>query len=325
MSDSALEDGTPRAGGVRIAWEDLPRRIRVAVEAWLGAAVVDVESQPSGFSPGLAARVRAADGRRVFVKAVGPEPNPDSPGYHRREARIVAMLPAEAPVPRLLWSLDEGEGGWVVLAFQDLEGRSPATPWRGDELSRVLDALVTLSDALTPSPIPSSVVGQAADNGVIAGRWWRRLRDELPPHLDEWSARHLDLLAELESAAPRAVEGTTLLHFDLRADNLLLAADRVFVVDWPHARVGAAWLDAAGFAPSIAMQGGPSPSEVLSRFPSAQAARADDVTAAVAAIAGYFTYGALQPPPPGLPTLRAFQAAQGVHARAWLADRAGLW
>ena len=64
---------------------------------------------------------------------------------------------------------------------------------------------------------------------------------------------------------------------------------------------------------------------MLSRFPSAQAARADDVTAAVAAIAGYFTYGALQPPPPGLPTLRAFQAAQGVHARAWLADRAGLW
>ena len=319
-----MDGGSPSAGGVRVGWADLPGRIRVAVETWLGAAVVAAESQPSGFSPGLAARVQAADGRRVFVKAVGPELNPDSPGLHRREARIVALLPEEAPVPRLLWSYDEGEGGWVVLAFDDVEGRSPATPWRDDELSRVIDALVELSDALTPSPLPSSVVGRAADSGVIVGRWWQRLRDEPPPGLGAWSSRHLDALARLESYAPRAVEGTTLLHFDLRADNLMLAADRVLVVDWPHARVGAAWLDAVGLAPSIAMQGGPSPGEVLSRFPSARAADADDVTVAVAAVAGYFTYGALQPPPPGLPTLRAFQAAQGVHARAWLADRTGL-
>ena len=41
----------------------------------------------------------------------------------------------------------------------------------------------------------------------------------------------------------------------------------------------------------------------------------------VAAIAGYFTWGALQPAPPGIPTVRAFQAAQGVVARAWLAQR----
>jgi len=43
----------------------------------------------------------------------------------------------------------------------------------------------------------------------------------------------------------------------------------------------------------------------------------------VAAIAGYFTRQSLQPPPPGLPTVRAFQAAQGVVARDWLALRTG--
>jgi hypothetical protein len=45
------------------------------------------------------------------------------------------------------------------------------------------------------------------------------------------------------------------------------------------------------------------------------------VTACIAALAGFFTYGALQPPPPGLPTLRPFQAAQGVVTREWLARR----
>lgn len=40
------------------------------------------------------------------------------------------------------------------------------------------------------------------------------------------------------------------------------------------------------------------------------------VTAAVAAVAGFFTGEGLRPAPPGLPTLRAFQAAQGNAARA---------
>ena len=134
--------------------------------------------------------------------------------------------------------------------------------------------------------------------------------------------RHLERLAALETGAVAAVAGDTLLHFDTRADNLILAPDRVYVVDWPQACVGAAWVDLTGLAPSVAMQGGPQPEELLAGYP-ARSAPADAVTAVVAAIAGYFTWGALQPPPPGLPTLRAFQAAQGVAARAWLAQRTG--
>jgi hypothetical protein len=53
---------------------------------------------------------------------------------------------------------------------------------------------------------------------------------------------------------------------------------------------------------------------------SGRAARRETVVAAVCAMAGFFTERALRPPPPGLPTLRAFQAAQGEIARRWLAD-----
>jgi hypothetical protein len=35
--------------------------------------------------------------------------------------------------------------------------------------------------------------------------------------------------------------------------------------------------------------------------------------------AGYFTERSLRPAPPGLPTVRLFQAAQGEVARRWLA------
>lgn len=310
----------PATGGGRLAWVDLPERVQAAVETRLGGGVVSAVSQPGGFSPGLAARLWTADGSRFFAKAVGPAPNPEAAAIHRREAGIAAALPHGAPVPRLLWSHDEGEGGWVVLVFEDVAGRPPMEPWRPDELDRVLAALVALSAALTPSPLPPTAVGPATAWNVASGGWWRRLRDNRQTQLDAWSARHLPALADLEAAAPAAVGGETLLHLDLRGDNLLLTPDRVLVVDWPHARIGAAWLDLAFFAPSVTMQGGPDPETLLAQHPAARAADAAAVTAAVAAVAGFFTHEALRSPPPGLPTL---QAAQGRAARRWLANRTG--
>ena len=116
----------------------------------------------------------------------------------------------------------------------------------------------------------------------------------------------------------------TLLHQDVRADNLLLTDRGVMVVDWPHARVGQPWIDLLWFAPSVAMQGGPDPETLLRRFGPAADADPEAIDAVLTAIAGFFTVGSLLPDPPGLPTLRAFQAAQGAIARRWLAERRRL-
>ena len=67
-----------------------------------------------------------ADGRRVFVKAIGPDYESGAPGgqdIYRREARIVAGLPGSAPVPRLMesWEADN----WVVLLFEEIGGGIP--------------------------------------------------------------------------------------------------------------------------------------------------------------------------------------------------------
>src|SRR5262245_49818640 len=223
----------PPAEGVRLLWADLPAPLRAAAEARLGSPVVRAASQPGGFSPGVAARLQTATGARAFLKAVGPEPNPDSPRAHRREARIAAALPPPAPVPRLLWSLQTE--GWGTLAFEDVGGRHPAQPWVPDELDRVLDALAHLATPLTPSPVPPDVAGSVADWGPLRDGEWRQLRedgDRLRPRLDPWSARHLDALVDLEAVAGPACAGDTLLHLDLRADNLLLTPRRVLVVDW---------------------------------------------------------------------------------------------
>jgi len=49
------------ARGVRVHWEDLPPEIRAAFEERLGGRVVEAVTQPTGFSPGLAARLRLED------------------------------------------------------------------------------------------------------------------------------------------------------------------------------------------------------------------------------------------------------------------------
>ncbi len=307
----------PPARGVRLSWDQLPDPVRAAIEGEIGGRVAAAVTQPSGFSPGLAARLTRDDGRRVFVKAVSSGQNRHSPDLHRAEARITAALPVAAPVPRLLGVHDDGD--WVALIYEDVDGAHPELPWRLDELARVVDAIVRLHEVLTPSPL--SDARDVSDQPDLF-RGWRSLAERTPDALDDWSRQHLDRLVALEDRWVGVAAGETLLHLDLRADNLLIRADgSVVFLDWPHARRGAAVLDVLGFAPSVAMQGGPDVDWLLARHRDAARAAPDVVLVLIAAIAGLFTHSSLRPPQPGLPTVREFQAAQARVARRWLAAR----
>lgn len=278
--------------------------------------MVEAVTQPKGFSPGLAARLRLSDGRRVFMKAVSEAANPDTPDIHRREARILAALPAAAPVARLLWSYDSG--GWVALCLEDIEGRHPHEPWTEQDLDLVVSTMVRMSRDLTPSPMQLDQTAASAFATGING--WRVALERAEDRLDEWALTNLERLVELEARAPDAAAGETLLHFDTRADNLLIAADRVYVLDWPWARTGAWWIDLVLMAPSVAMQGGPAPEAFIGRLDLSDVSPRG-IDAVICTMAGYFVVRALEPPPPGIPTVRAFQAAQGRVALAWLRER----
>ncbi|MGW2474955.1 phosphotransferase [Streptomyces sp. NPDC001665] len=313
----------PPAQGVRHPWSGLPAAVRAAVEDILGAPVTEARSQSGGFSPGVAARVRLANGGRAFVKAVSAEVNPDSPAMHRAEARVTASLPSHAPVPRLLGSYDDGT--CVALVLEDIDGRQPRVPWDRAELDRVLTAVGDLPRILTPAPAGVASVSQGKSS-MFTG--WRTLHAAGgDARLDPWAAAHLAALAELESGWPEAGAGDTLAHGDLRADNILLTEDRTVFVDWPHAVRAAPWFDRLVMLPCVTAQGyasgtgGPDPEALFTAHPLGRGADPDAVTAVLAAVAGYFAEHALRPDPPGLPTLRAFQAAQGTAALTWLRKR----
>ena len=91
-------------------------------------------------------------------------------------------------------------------------------------------------------------------------------------------------------------------------------------MDWPWACRGAAVVDLVLFAPSVALQGGPPPADLIASSRSCRDVGRQALAALVCGLAGYLTEQSLRPPPPGLPTVRAFQAAQATIARRWLAE-----
>lgn len=310
---------TGPAAGVHLPWAEVPDAVRSWAADLGGGPPQAVRDLSGGFSPGATSVLRWR-ARSLFVKAVGLELNPESPSIHRREVVISAALPATGPFPRLVEAYDDGD--WVALAFDAVDGRPPRHPWDADELDMVAGALASMHAALTPTPDPA-VEPLAAYARRLFGGWGTLVALGAPPGLDPWASRHLHALAELEAGWPDACAGSTLVHGDVRADNVLVTPDGVVFVDWPHAAVGNPAFDVVGWAPSVELEGGPEPEELLARYEQERVLDADTVTVLLAAIAGFFVSRSFEPPPPGLPTLRPFQAAQGAVALAWLRRRTG--
>ncbi len=319
----------PAFSGQRLDWRDLPRHVRERISSLAGAQVTAETSATSGFSPGFAAVLELADGRGVFVKAVSSEQNPVSPDLARREIAVESALPPEVPAPRLLFSHDDGE--WVVLGFEVAHGRSPELPWRPDDLGAVLDALAQLADV---EPLPGHRLPRSDDLFADDYTGWRKLA-MLPDderalvaqragELGRWATDNLERLVVWEQDAPAAMAGDALVHGDLRADNVMIDPDHslVWLIDWPHASVGAPWLDLACMLPSVALQGGGDPASIFRSHVLSDGVSDDELRAVLSGVSGYFVWSSLQPAPPGIPNLRRFQAAQGIATLRWLRELA---
>lgn len=307
------------ASGVHLPWARVPD----AVKAWAatvgGGAPAEVRDLQGGFSPGATARLDCPRGE-IFVKAVGAELNPHSPELHRREAIVSAALPRSPSFPVFLESFDDG--AWVALAFEAIDGRLPLHPWDPDELAVVLAAVESAHKALTPSPADHIEAAELHFADVLGG-WSELAAAGAPAGLDPWCRAHLAHLVDLEATWPEAIAGPTLVHGDIRSDNIILGPDGPVFVDWPHAAVGSPVFDLVAWAPSVVLEGGPPPEDLVAAHRPSRQADPEVLTALLAAFSGFLVAHSLRPPPPGLPTLRPFQAAQGEVAVAWLRRRTG--
>jgi hypothetical protein len=308
------------SGTQKLEWGELPERVRSAVEDFLGATVASSETQLGGFSPGVAAKVRTTRGRTAFVKSMSSASSMWDANANRREIVHTRALQGNPRIPRLLDSFEED--GWVTLIYEIVEGKHPDLPWREDELNLVLSEIVELSASLTPCPHAELFSPMAeSDRSMFCG--WANLAREAPARSelhDPWIEANLGSLVRLEADWPKAAQGSSLVHTDLRADQILIANDHAVFLDWPHARIGAPWIDPLFMFPSVVLQGGPSMASLIQRSALARVRRSELLSMAIA-LAGFFLWNSLQPPPPRLVTLRSFQRRQGDVVLSWLRDQ----
>ncbi len=303
----------------RIGWTDLPKHVRVGIEQVLGATIEESIGQQGGFSPGTAERVRTTSGRRAFVKAVSPALNESSPAIYRKEAVIAAALPHTIPAASLIGTYDDGN--WVALVLTDVAGHHPHLPWCPDELAQVLDALQGV--AVTPVPQALEQLPRLEQEMSEDFAGWARLRADAPEGCDPWILENLECLERLANSGLKALGGDSLVHNDVRADNILITGEeRAILVDWPWACIGAGWVDALSVLVNVRVFDATADVDsVLQSHPVFADATDSSVDGFLSGLGAYFIDAARLPAPPGLPTLRVFQQQQGEAVIAWLRQR----
>jgi hypothetical protein len=324
----------PASGEAKPAWREVPAAVRERTDAALSGRVVRASRAWGGYSPTPTFRLLLADGRRAFFKAASPGSTAFARVAHLREERVYEELRDRIGdwCPRRIASFKVDD--WRVLLLEDIGAKS-APPWTPGLTRRVAQGLgrfhastagYQLPDWIPrPDTHPAMGVQPAAwsfppdDVSRLAGIAANREREA-----EAWLKAHLPMLRDAAATIADARFAQTLLHVDVRSDNLRWTNGRLYLFDWPHVGVGPPEFDAAAFAQTVPIEGGPTEEEVMAWYAEAWPVDPAALDAAVASIAGYFANHAWAPELPELPRVRTFQRQQLTVTLRWAARRLGL-
>ncbi|HYT51204.1 MAG TPA: phosphotransferase [Gaiellaceae bacterium] len=276
------------------------------LEAAAGAAPVERRRVRSGGYGTNSAHwcVELADGRRAFVKVALDDAAAE---WLRQEHRVYSAVEA-AFIPELVgWH----DGEQTLLAIADLSHAHWPPPWT----PRQIDAVRAALDELHATPPPPDLPPIAAEREWLNG--WELVAEDPEPLLSTglcsppWLETALSSL--LETGRTCELAGEAFLHLDVRSDNLCLQEGRAVLVDWNLAHVGNPLLDIVAWLPSLKLEGGPDPWELV-----------PDSQGFAALLAGFFASRAGLPPPATAPRVREFQRRQAEIALTWAARELGL-
>jgi hypothetical protein len=260
-----------------------------------------------GYTPARRVRLTFADGSTAFAKVAVNEGTAE---WLAVEHTVYSQVEGDF-LPRFL-GYDPAEP--PVLLLEDLSEAHWPPPWTEAGIAAVSRALDKLATIWPPQGVPSVEVYREE---LTSG--WALVEQDPGPFLSfglcsaEWLVEALPALRDSVERAP--LEGESLCHFDVRSDNIALLGDRAVLVDWNWACIGNPLFDRAAWAPSLHVEGGPPPEELVPDAP----------PAFPALLAGFWAARVGLPPPPGAaPGLRDLQLAQLGVVLPWAVKALGL-
>lgn len=266
----------------------------------VGSEVVLLHAVRGGYTHQRRAIATLRDGRRVFIKQAV---DAATDGWLRAERLIYEHVTG----PFIARMLDWVEEPAATLVLEDLSGETWPPPWSPERVGAVLDSLETIAAHPAPSSLPT-----AADHSMVSPGW-REVADDPSEFLalgmcsQRWLDDALPVLVAAEAAA--SLDGTALLHGDVRSDNLCFRRRSAVFVDWNIAMIGNPALDIAFWLPSLAYEGGPPPEACPVPIPA-------ELTAFVA---GFFAARAGRPLLPQALRVRDVQKQQLAATLPWAA------
>lgn len=278
------------------------------MEARLSKRAVSWRAVEGGYTPAGRWVVTFEEGRSVFAK-IGTTTN--TAAWLRAERRFYEAVQAPFVPEFVAWD-DDGEQ--PLLLLEDLSGAHWPPPWNATLVGRMREALASI--AVTPPPAGLTRLVDSA--GEMFGGWSTIAADpreflSLGICSPVWLERCLPALIASEVEGAAALDGGSLLHFDVRSDNMCFAGERTLLVDWNLACIGNPLFDVAAWLPSLEYEGGPKPEEVSTE---------SSVFAGL--LSGYFASHAGLPSIPDAPFVRRVQREQLSTALPWAVRVLGL-
>ncbi|SNC71594.1 Phosphotransferase enzyme family protein [Kytococcus aerolatus] len=222
----------------RMKAQDLPEGFRARLEARFGLDLAGATDLAGGASPGPVFVAEDAAGRPVLGKVCPLDAPYGSADLLLHETQVSRALPAVDAVPAFL-----GGGvhqGYRYLLREFVPGTQPAAPWDERVFRTCFHTLGSLSQSLQGVRPPSVPTVAESSNSIRST--WQHL-PSLEGSVDPWWLQ--EWVSGLAADAVAQVQGADLCHWDIRSDNLVCTADRVLVVDWGQAKMGAPWIDRA--------------------------------------------------------------------------------
>lgn len=318
----------------RPAWSTLPGPVQDRISAELRAPVDRVEPAGGGFTNGFAAVVSGGK-QRLFVKVVPATDGPIFDAYVR-EAEVLATLPAGLPVPRLHAAdlVMAGGSQWQLLCFEAVDGHMPGQPWTVADLGAVHQSLLTVQTGLRQLPpglSGGSMVDEFFGDGPLSSiiDCWE-LDGSLPSYLPPLTGQRRSELHALTLLGREALAGDSVLHNDLRADNIIIrdtggrASEPTAVFcDWNFLSTGPAWADWVALL-VYPRHAGIDVDPWITESPLCADADPEHLDAWLAVLAALMVTSGSQPELATSPLLRAHQRFTARILIQWISERR-LW
>lgn len=242
-----------------IKYNDFLYHLKKAIEERLNQRIISWTKPDCGLSAAIRYSLLLENNSRVFVKAAtGIETD-----RWLRTEHLALNSYNEEFMPQIIDWIDEPDN-FPILLTQDFSdaywaANNSGVCWRDGDIDLILETITELS----------SIKGHHSLSHLKNSndKIWTKIASNPDGFLKlklcskKWLSDNVEFLIKAENNIDET--GTSFVHGDIRSDNICIKNNKVIFVDWSNAAIGSAEHDLANLLPTLHLEGGPLPFQIL--------------------------------------------------------------